>query len=138
MAMQLVFFFCIFLKNSFCITLQGEHKNWKMYKKKYNRNTLKFRNLRDIDNISRFPAVEMTCPRSYLKMKDEIYNFPLKKDDIWIVTFPKCGTTWMQETVSMLVNDVNKVSLDILMNTFYEILYEIYSLNLVKRSFKYI
>ena len=41
---------------------------------------------------------------------DDLQNFPLKEDDIWIVTFPKCGTTWMQETISMLVNDVDQVS----------------------------
>jgi len=31
----------------------------------------------------------------------------LRESDIWIVTFPKCGTTWTQELVWTLVNDVD-------------------------------
>jgi len=60
-----------------------------------------------IDMIS-FEEQGMVIPRSYLKMKDEMKNFPVKEDDIWIVTFPKCGTTWMQETMTMLINDVDE------------------------------
>merc|ERR1711970_158598 len=47
-------------------------------------------------------------PRRFTKIADKIYNFTLRKDDIWIVTYPKTGTTWTQEMVWMLVNDVNK------------------------------
>ena len=53
-------------------------------------------------------------PRKFIEetpegsIADRLYNFAVKKDDIWIVTFPKTGTTWTQETVSMLVNNVDK------------------------------
>ena len=30
----------------------------------------------------------------------------VRKDDIWILSYPKCGTTWAIETVWMLMNDV--------------------------------
>jgi len=48
-------------------------------------------------------------PRIYVEedIKERIYNFELREDDIWIVTYPKCGTTWTQELVWMLVNDVD-------------------------------
>ncbi|XP_045029307.1 sulfotransferase 1E1 isoform X1 [Daphnia magna] len=37
----------------------------------------------------------------------ELVNFKPRKDDVWVVTFPKCGTTWTQEMVWMLLNDCN-------------------------------
>jgi len=62
----------------------------------------------NMKDVIKFPEVNMTVPRAYLKIADDIYNFPIKDDDVWIVTFPKCGTTWMQETVWTLVNDVDE------------------------------
>jgi len=47
-------------------------------------------------------------PRLFAERDQErIYNFELREDDIWIVTYPKCGTTWTQELVWMMVNDVD-------------------------------
>ena len=50
----------------------------------------------------------MLMPREYELVAEQLYNFELRDDDIWIVTFPKAGTTWTGETVWMLVNDVDK------------------------------
>ena len=30
------------------------------------------------------------------KMEKKIRDFSVKEDDIWISSFPKCGTTWTQ------------------------------------------
>ena len=46
-------------------------------------------------------------PRYFAEnLEEKIYNFELREDDIWIVTYPKSGTTWTLELVWMLINDV--------------------------------
>lgn len=32
----------------------------------------------------------------------EVYD-----DDVWVISFPKCGTTWTQEMVWLINNDLN-------------------------------
>ena len=38
---------------------------------------------------------------------EELYNYPLDKRDVWVVTPPKCGTTWSQEMIWLLANDLD-------------------------------
>ena len=37
-------------------------------------------------------------------MADRIYNFEVREDDIWVVSYPKTGTTLSLEMVWMIVN----------------------------------
>ena len=47
-------------------------------------------------------------PRHFaLDLEQRIREFGLREDDIWIVTYPKCGTHWTQELVWMLLHDVD-------------------------------
>lgn len=43
----------------------------------------------------------------YLSLAERIKNLKVYEDDVWVVTFPKCGTTWTQEMVWLLNNDLN-------------------------------
>ncbi|XP_073972158.1 sulfotransferase 1C4-like [Rhodnius prolixus] len=44
-----------------------------------------------------------TLPAKYAEHAEKYYSFDLKEDDLWIITFPRSGTTWMQELL-WLVN----------------------------------
>ena len=41
------------------------------------------------------------------KELEELYNHPLDPRDVWVVTPPKCGTTWTQEMVWLLAHDLD-------------------------------
>ena len=36
---------------------------------------------------------------------DELKNLQLRPEDLFIVTYPKCGTTWTQQIVKLITND---------------------------------
>ena len=35
---------------------------------------------------------------------DKLKSFQLYPDDVWVVTYPKCGTTWAQQIVRLIHN----------------------------------
>lgn len=41
------------------------------------------------------------------KYLEKIKKFKVYEDDVWVVTYPKCGTTWTQEMVRMLSNNMD-------------------------------
>ena len=46
-------------------------------------------------------------PAGTVDYLDTIRKFEVRDDDIWICTFPKCGTTWTQEMVWCLMNNLD-------------------------------
>lgn len=43
----------------------------------------------------------------YKPFADKIKNFKIKTDDTWLISFPKTGTTWTQEMVWLISNDLD-------------------------------
>lgn len=61
-----------------------------------------------LNDLIKYEPGPVLVPRTYLQWADRVYNFELREDDIWIVTYPKSGTTWSQEMLWMIINDVDK------------------------------
>ncbi|KAI5632729.1 sulfotransferase domain-containing protein [Phthorimaea operculella] len=48
-----------------------------------------------------------TFPHKFKEEAAKIYNMPIRSEDIFVVTFPRSGTTWTQEIVWMIANDLD-------------------------------
>ncbi|XP_035893420.1 luciferin sulfotransferase-like [Anopheles stephensi] len=61
---------------------------------------------RGVENRSTPPA-HCVLNEHYRLSAERIRNLTVYEDDLWIVTAPKCGTTWTQEMMWLLDNDLN-------------------------------
>ncbi|KAJ8982719.1 hypothetical protein NQ317_019510 [Molorchus minor] len=51
-----------------------------------------------------------SMPKRFEDMQEDIYNWNVLSDkDVWISSFPKTGTTWTQEMVWMILNNLDAV-----------------------------
>lgn len=54
------------------------------------------------------PSKFCIMPQKYVDQDlERIKNMKIFEDDIWVVTYPKCGTTWTQEMTWMIGNNLD-------------------------------
>lgn len=46
-------------------------------------------------------------PHKYREEAANIYNMPLRSSDVFVASYPRSGTTWTQELIWLVVNDLN-------------------------------
>jgi len=55
----------------------------------------------------RLMPYQQIMPKDFIKHANRIHNFNIRDDDVWISSFPKCGTTWTQEMVWCIMNNLD-------------------------------
>ncbi|XP_055696398.1 luciferin sulfotransferase-like [Lutzomyia longipalpis] len=62
---------------------------------------------KDLPVADRWSLTPCYMPEMYRSYADKIATFEVRQDDVWVVSQPKCGTTWTQEMVWMINNDLD-------------------------------
>lgn len=49
----------------------------------------------------------VVLPRKFCEMSESILNMTVRPDDIWLVSYPRTGSTWAQEIIWLLCNNLD-------------------------------
>jgi len=52
----------------------------------------------------------LIIPRKYVELGESIRSLPVYQDDVWMVSYPRTGSTWAQEMVWLLGHKLNYVA----------------------------
>jgi len=55
----------------------------------------------------RLMPYQQLVPKDFIEHAKTIKDFKVRDDDVWISSFPKCGTTWTQEMVWCIMNSLD-------------------------------
>uniref|UniRef100_A0A1B0DMR6 Sulfotransferase domain-containing protein n=1 Tax=Phlebotomus papatasi TaxID=29031 RepID=A0A1B0DMR6_PHLPP len=62
---------------------------------------------RDIEISSKWCMDPCFMPSFYEEIAQRVVDFTVRPDDVWIVTYPKCGTTWTQEMIWQICHNLD-------------------------------
>lgn len=54
-----------------------------------------------------YPELKCLLPMKFLQYSKRIHDLTVYEDDTWVLSYPKCGTTWVQEMVWLIANDLD-------------------------------
>ena len=60
-----------------------------------------------VDVAKKWKTSPCFLPDQYQLVANDILNFEVRSDDVWVISYPRSGTTWTQEMVWMLNNDLD-------------------------------
>lgn len=53
---------------------------------------------------------QLIIPRKYMELGESIRSLPVFEDDVWMVSYPRTGSTWAQEMVWLLGHKLDYVA----------------------------
>merc|ERR1712215_67790 len=59
------------------------------------------------EGFVRFMPSGQVLPRCFARVEKQISELSVREEDVWISSFPKCGTTWTQEMVWNIVHNLD-------------------------------
>lgn len=74
---------------------------------KFVRATVDLNTVSDLSFPTDYKISGCFLPKKYTRFADRIHNFKIRPDDIWIVHFPKVGSTWVHNIVWQLKNNLD-------------------------------